>query len=109
MKRPRGLAPTVVLMSICNVLLLAIINPLTRPHYFRVLTLFTVVVCIGFVFIWFYWQGSYWARNSVLLFSVLSILNLRIWHRVTLSDGLLATPTHVLLLSRALLGAFLLV
>jgi hypothetical protein len=108
MKRPRGLALTVMLMAFCNVMLWAIIDPLKHPHYLRNQIAVTVLICIGFGFIWFYWLGKNWARNSVMVYSALCILNLRIWGRVSVSQGFLATPAHLLIASRAVLGLFLL-
>ena len=108
MNRPKGLALSVVLMGLCNVMLWAAFNPATNPRYLRLFILLTVVICIGFAIIWFYWQGKNWARIIVLIVSALSVLNLRIWNTVSLSSSLLVTPTHVLLASRALLGAVLL-
>lgn len=108
MNRPKGLALSVVLMGLCNVMLWAAFNPATQPRYLRLFILLTVVICIGFAIIWFYWQGKNWARIIVLIFSALSVLNLRIWNTVSLSSSFLVTPAHVLLASRALLGVVLL-
>lgn len=109
MNRPKGLSLSAALVVLCNVMLWAVINPEAHPHYLRSLIFWTGVIGIGFVVIWFYWQGQSWARNTVLLYSALSILNLRMmWHMASVSKLFLVTPTHVLLASRALLGASLL-
>jgi hypothetical protein len=72
------------------------------------LVTFTFVICIGYFFIWFYWNGRNWARIAVLLVSFASIPGLLNWNRVALSPALLTTPAHILLAARAVLGAALL-
>ena len=70
--------------------------------------LFTIVFCIGYVVIWFYWKGKNWARIAVLLLSGSSIFNLFTWNHVAWSPGFWTTLAHGLLAARALLGLFLL-
>jgi hypothetical protein len=108
MNRPKGLNLSALAMSFCNVMLWLVSNPETRPHYLRVLAFWTVLIGIGFVFIWFYWQGKNWARISVLIVSAFCILNLRSWNSLTSNPYLRTTPTQVFLASRALLGVVLL-
>jgi hypothetical protein len=108
MDRPKGLNLSALAMSFCNVMLWVVFYNEARPHFLRVLALFTVVIGIGFVFIWFYWQGKNWARISVLIYSALCVLNLKSWNIPSSSPYLRTTPTHVLLASRALLGVVLL-
>ena len=108
MSRPKGVNQTALLMAICNAGLWATIRPGRPPYSLRMLAAYTVVICIGYVFIWFYWRGKNWARIAVLVFSVLSILNLSTWNRVSASPALLTTPAHVLIVARAILGFILL-
>lgn len=102
MNRPKGLALTVVLMAVCNAMLWATIKP------GRMLGLFTVFICVGYVVIWFYWKGRNWARIGVLLFSGFSIVYLLNWNRISLAPSILAAPAHVMMASRAVLGGALL-
>ena len=108
MNRPKGLNLSALAMSCCNVMLWLVFNPETRPHYMRVLAFWTVVIGIGFVFIWFFWQGKNWARIAVLIYSAICIWNLIAWSRLTSNPYLRSTPTQVLLASRAVLGVVLL-
>ena len=108
MKRPKGMAATALLMALCNAVIWATIKPGRPPYSTRMFLAFTVLICVGYVFIWFYWQGRNWARVAVLLFSVWSICNLMAWNTVSTSPALLTTPAHVLMLFRAILGLFLL-
>ena len=108
MNRPKGLSLSAALMAVCNVMLWRVANPATHPHYLRTLTFWTVVIGIGFVVIWFYWQGKNWARIAVLIYSALCIWNLSAWSRFSSSPGLLTTPAQILLASKALLGVVLL-
>ena len=108
MNRPKGLALTAISMVLCNIMIWFTIKPGRPPYSLRMFFGFTVVICIGCFFIWFYWKGKNWARLTVLLFSVSSILNLGTWNSISSSPALLTTPVHALQLSRAVLGAFLL-
>ena len=108
MNRPKGLALTVALMSLSNAMLWATFQPMPGTYSVRRFLMFTVVICIGFVVIWFYWKGKNWARIGVLLFSGSSILNLFTWKQVAAFPGFQATPAHALLAARAVLGVFLL-
>jgi len=108
MNRPKGLALTAIFMALCNAMIWATIKPGRPPYSQRMLVFFTFMICVGYFFIWFYWQGRNWARISVLLVSFASIPNLLNWNRVSLSPALLTTPAHILLATRAILGAALL-
>ena len=90
MKRPKGLTLTAVLMVICSTMLLAAIDYTKAPHVLRQVTFLSIAICIGYVFVWFYWKGKDWARIAVLICSVGSIYNLRLWNRVSLSPA----PSH---------------
>ena len=100
MNRPHGLVLTAVLMCICNAMGWFIIE-WDKPHALAEFVVFTILILIGYVFLWFYWKGRNWARIAVLLTSVLTIYNLRYWHHSNASGQLMIA-------SEALLGAFLL-
>jgi hypothetical protein len=100
MSRPRGLLVTTVLMCICNAMGWFIIE-WDKPHAQTEFVVFTILILIGYVFLWFYWKGRNWARIAVLLTSVLTIYNLRYWHHSNASGQLM-------IVSESLLGMFLL-
>src|SRR5258708_2620292 len=107
MNRPKGLALTTILMALCNVLIWASIKPERPPYTQRMWLLFTFSICIGYLFIWFYWKGRNWARIAVLVVSFTSIVNLFSWNTVSLSPALQTTPARIVLATRAGLGAAL--
>ena len=99
--RPKGLTETAVAMSITNAMGWEIIDwslPTARSTFF----IFTIFIVIGYVVLWFYWNGKNWARILVLLTSLLSLFNLLLWNR---SDS----RERVMIAAEAMLGAFLLV
>jgi hypothetical protein len=108
MNRPKGMALTAILMALCDAMLWATIKLGRPPYSLRMFVIDTVVICIGFFFVWFYWKGKNWARIAVLLASVLNIYNLRQWNRVSMSPALLTTPAHITLAANAVLGVALL-
>jgi len=108
MIRPKGLALTAILMALCNALIWATIKPGRPPYTQRMWLFFTFSICIGYLFIWFYWKGRNWARIAVLLVSFTSIVNLFSWNTVALSPALQTTPARIVLATRAVLGAALL-
>ena len=87
-------------MGVCNAMGWAIID-WSKPHAWFIFIVFTALILIGYVFIWFYWQGRNWARIAVLFTSVLSIYNLRYWN-----DS--SRMTQVMIGCEAALGIFLL-
>jgi hypothetical protein len=98
--RPRGLAETALLMCVTNAMGWALVD-WTKPHTREQFIIFTFLILVGYVFIWFYWTGRNWARIAVLLTSVLSISNVRFWsHYTAIGRGMIA--------SEAILGVFLL-
>jgi hypothetical protein len=108
MNRPKGLALTAILMALCNAFIWATIKPGRPPYTQRMWLFFTFSICIGYLFIWFYWKGRNWARIAVLLVSFTSIVNLFSWNTVALSPALQTTPARIVLATRAVLGAALL-
>ncbi len=72
MNRPRGLGLTALLMIVFNAMGWAIID-WSKPHALAIFIISTILIVIGYVFIWFYWRGRNWARIAVLLCSLLSI------------------------------------
>jgi len=100
MNRPTGISVTALLMSICNAMGWLIID-WTKPHARFTFALFTCLILLGYVFIWFYWKGRNWARIAVLLTSVFTVLNL-----LSLNRGNFVNK--VMIISEAFLGIFLL-
>ena len=108
MDRPKGLGLTTILMALCNVSILATIKPGRPPYTQRMWLFFTFCICIGYLFIWFYWKGKNWARIAVLLVSFTSVLNPFSWNNISLSPALRTTPARIVLVAKAVLGAALL-
>jgi len=110
MNRPKGLALTVVLMGLIYAVAMLWIafRPVPGSNNLTRFLFFTLVMCVGYVVIWFYWKGRNWARIAVLLVSASSILTLSAWNRVPWPSGFWTTVAHGLLAVRALLGLFLL-
>jgi hypothetical protein len=100
MKRPIGISLTALLMSICNAMGWLIID-WTNPHARVTFALFTCLILLGYLFIWFYWKGRNWARIAILLTSLLTVFNL-----LSLNRGNFVNK--VMVISEALLGIFLL-
>jgi hypothetical protein len=72
--RPQYLLATTVAMAILNLTCFASVK---RARYFAA-TLWTeiLIVLAGYLVLWFFWKGKNWARISVLVVSVLSVINL---------------------------------
>jgi hypothetical protein len=87
-------------MCLCNALGWFTID-WNKPHAITVFVAFTILIFIGYVFLWFYWKGHNWARIAVLLTSVLTIFNLRYWQGGSGANRLMIG-------AEALLGVFLL-
>ena len=66
-------------MVICNAMGWIIID-YSKPHARFTFVIFTALIAIGYVVLWFYWNGRNWARVLVLLNSVVTIFNLRYWN-----------------------------
>jgi len=77
--RPKGLTATAIFMSITNAMGWAIID-WSKPHAHTIFVIFTVIIAINYLVIWFYWKGRNWARILVLLTSLLCLYNLRHWN-----------------------------
>jgi hypothetical protein len=111
MNRPKGLTLTAILMALCNAMLWTINTYTGFPHPLRLLAVLTFAICIGYIFIWFYWKGKDWARIAVLIASGLNVLNLRAWNtfsRIGGHHGFLAAPGHIMLAAKAVLSVALL-
>src|SRR5258706_5908679 len=99
-QRPKGLKETAILMSFTNAFGWLIVD-WSRPYAVTTFCLFTIFIMVGYFVIWFYWEGHNWARNLVLLTSVLCLYNLRHF-----SHGRIAV--RLMIGSEALLAVFLL-
>jgi len=100
MERPRGISFTAALMCACNALGWFTVD-WHKPQAMSTFAVFTMLILIGYLFLWFYWKGYNWARIAVLLTSVLTIYNLRYWR-----EG--KTANRFMIGVEALLGIFLL-
>jgi len=98
--RPKGLSATALLMSVTNAMGWFIVD-WNRPHAGFTFGVFTILILIGYFFIWYYWQGRNWARIAVLLTSLLALYNLRYWSH---GPGI----KQVMVVSEGTLGIFLL-
>jgi hypothetical protein len=100
MVRPKYLSLTVVLMCITNATGWLTVE-WNKPHARTRMVVFTLLILIGYVFLWSYWKGKNWARIAVLLTSALTIYNLRYWHQGNIASTLTIA-------SEAWIGMFLL-
>jgi hypothetical protein len=105
MKRPIGVTVTAMLMSVTNAMGWMMIDWHANNANVRFLTYSTVISSATFSF-WFYWRGRNWARISVMLCSMLAIVNVLAWNSA--KPGTIALPRHAMIASDAVLGAFLL-
>ena len=77
--RPKAVTITTWLMALLNILGYALLWDLQKPRsvLIVVFVIFSVLIAIGYIVIWFYWRGENWARILVLLTSLLGLWNLR--------------------------------
>jgi hypothetical protein len=99
-QRPRGLTETAILMSIPNAMGWLIVD-WSKSNAATAFALFTIVILVGYLVIWFYWKGRNWARILVLLTSLLCLYNLRFFFRAGFTERLMIG-------AEALLAVFLL-
>lgn len=98
--KPKGLRETTVLMGTLNVAGLMYID-LNSKHLGFEIFLFTVIIAISYLVLWYYWQGNNWARILVMLSSILSLINLFTFRKYSLEKA-------SILVAEAVLGLFLL-
>jgi hypothetical protein len=58
--------------------------------------LFTVVILVGYLVIWFYWKGRNWARILVLVTPLLCLYNLRSFLRAGFTERMMIAAEAVL-------------
>jgi len=75
MSRPTGVSVTTVMMCATNALGFFYVN-WTRPHAMFTFVVFAILIGIGYLVLWFFWNGRNWARWLVLLTSLLALWNL---------------------------------
>jgi hypothetical protein len=105
MNRPMGITVTAILMSITNAMGWMMIDWHTEKVQIRFVT-YSLLILIGYVFLWFYWQGRNWARLSVIACSLMAILNLSNWN--SSKPGTILLPRHIMIASEAAIALFLL-
>jgi len=93
--RPKGIKETAVLMSILNATGFAIID-WSKPHPYIKFSIFTTIILVGYIVIWFYWKGRNWARILVLLTSLLCLYNLYHWNRYGLRGQIMVGAEAIL-------------
>jgi hypothetical protein len=66
-------------MAVFNVLGYALLWNHQRPRSTLValFVIFSILIAVGYVVIWFFWRGANWARILVLITSFLALWNLR--------------------------------
>jgi hypothetical protein len=99
-KRPKGLTETSIFMSITNAMGWAIID-WSKPNARVMFVIFTMLIAIGYLVLWCFWEGRNWARILVLLTSLLALYNLRYFFRGGIID-------RVMIGSEAAIAVFLL-
>jgi hypothetical protein len=72
--RPRQLLAITVAMGILN--LTCFLSAERAPYLAATLWAEILVALVGYLILWFFWKGKNWARISVLVASVLSVINL---------------------------------
>jgi hypothetical protein len=87
-------------MSLTNALGWFIVD-WSKPHAATTFWLFTILILVGYLVIWFYWKGRNWARILVLLTSLLCLYNLHSFLRGGIVE-------RVMIGSEAILAVFLL-
>jgi hypothetical protein len=65
-------------MSIANAMGWFIVD-WSKANARSVFAVYTILIVIGYFFIWYYWRGRNWARIAVLLTSILALRNLIYW------------------------------
>ena len=105
MERPVGITVTAILMSVTNAMGWIMID-WHAPHTMLRFLMYTLLILLGYLFIWHYWFGRNWARISVLICSVIAIGNIAAWSYS--KPGTIPSIRHVMIGSDALLGFFLL-
>jgi hypothetical protein len=76
MQRPAGVANTFILMCLTNASGYLSTN-WQSPNAKRLFVVFTLLISIGYVVLWFYWLGRNWARWVVLVECLQCFWNLR--------------------------------
>ncbi len=103
--KPRGLGTTAATMAILN------LGGFVGIQWTRgVVAMVSLVVLLGYVVLWYYWQGQNWARILVILTSILAIVNLLVIIVLFVIGRLYSSSVlyHSVIVANAAMGAFLL-
>jgi hypothetical protein len=73
--KPKGLAETTIAMCIMNIAGFIFVDPQGGPLEIQY-AVFSVIMAITYLVLWFYWNGKNWARILVLFTGIVAILNL---------------------------------
>jgi len=98
--KPRGLWGTTFAMAVLN--LEGLIG--IQWNHYGVVAAVVLLMALGYVVLWYYWQGRNWARILVMLTSVVAVLDLATIRRPYRS----AVLYDSLIVAEAILGIFLL-
>lgn len=73
--RPRGLAETTIAMCIMNIAGFVFVDSRVAPVEIQY-AIFSVIIAVTYLVLWYFWKGKNWARILVLLTGVVAVLNL---------------------------------
>jgi hypothetical protein len=73
--KPRGLAETTIAMCIMNIAGFVFVDSRVAPVEVQY-AIFSVVIAVTYLALWYFWKGKNWARILVLLTGVVAVLNL---------------------------------
>jgi hypothetical protein len=73
--RPKGLAETTIAMCIMNIAGFVFVDSRVAPVEIQY-AIFSVIIAVTYLVLWYFWKRKNWARILVLLTGVVAVLNL---------------------------------
>ncbi|MEN9492501.1 MAG: hypothetical protein RJA63_2950 [Pseudomonadota bacterium] len=73
--RPRGISETTIAMCIMNIAGFVFVDSRVAAVEVQY-ALFSVIMAVTYLVLWYFWKGKNWARILVLLTGVVAVLNL---------------------------------
>lgn len=73
--KPRGLTETTISMCIMNIAGFIFVDSRVAPVELQY-AIFSVIIAVTYLVLWYFWKGKNWARVLVLLAGVVAVLNL---------------------------------
>ncbi|MGZ4999951.1 MAG: hypothetical protein ACXV7F_06590 [Methylomonas sp.] len=98
--KPKGLTETTVAMCVMNIAGFVFVDSKIAPVEIQY-AIFSVIIAVTYLVLWYYWKGKNWARLLVLLTAIVAILNLFALSSSTLLSG-------ALIIIEAIFGIFML-